>query len=87
MGLGDNHEGIIVLDDDAIVGTPARDHLQLESDVVFEIGLTPNRSDATSHIGVANDLAAYLKINQKDYTDDVKWPEVSDFNVNIFSFT
>lgn len=82
LGLGDDHEGIMVLDKKAVIGMPAKDHLGLESDIVFEIGLTPNRSDATGHIGVAQDLAAYLKINY-DYTSDVIMPEVSDFKVDM----
>ena len=63
LGLGDSHEGIMVLPDDAAVGTLAKEYFQIETDTVYDIGLTPNRSDATSHIGVAKDLAAALKIN------------------------
>ena len=79
LGLGDNHEGIIVLPDEAEVGTPAKDFLNLQTDLVYEIGLTPNRSDATSHIGVANDLAAYFKNN----LDDIVWPQVSEFKPDV----
>ena len=86
LGLGSSHEGIMVLNDDAPVGIPAADYLNVEIDVVFEIGLTPNRSDATSHIGVANDLAAYLKVNHQ-YDGDVKWPDVSDFKVDAPTHT
>jgi phenylalanyl-tRNA synthetase beta chain len=60
IGLGTSHEGIMVLDNSAVVGTPAGKHFKLEDDQVFEIGLTPNRADAASHVGVARDLAAYL---------------------------
>ena len=60
LGLGESHDGIMVLPEDAVVGTAAGEYLNLESDVVFEIGLTPNRVDAASHIGVARDLSAYL---------------------------
>jgi len=60
LGLGTSHEGIMVLDPDAPVGKPIKDFFNLAEDIVFEIGLTPNRSDATSHIGVARDLAAVL---------------------------
>jgi phenylalanyl-tRNA synthetase beta chain len=63
LGLSDNHAGIMVLDTDAAPGTPLSKWLALESDTVFEIGLTPNRIDAASHIGVARDLAAYLNID------------------------
>jgi phenylalanyl-tRNA synthetase beta chain len=64
LGLGNSHAGIWVLPEDAPIGTPAFDYLQPESDVVFEIGLTPNRADAMSHYGVARDLAAYLAIHE-----------------------
>jgi phenylalanyl-tRNA synthetase beta chain len=60
LGLGDSHEGIMVLDANAVPGTRASDYFQVESDVVFEIGLTPNRIDGASHYGVARDLAAHL---------------------------
>ncbi len=62
LGLGQSHAGILVLDPQAKVGMPAADHLQLKSDFVLEIGLTPNRSDALGHYGVARDLAAALRI-------------------------
>ncbi|MEQ8908059.1 MAG: phenylalanine--tRNA ligase subunit beta [Vicingaceae bacterium] len=64
IGLGESHEGIMVLDKEAKVGQRAADFFQLKSDFVFEIGLTPNRVDAASHIGVARDLAAYLKLSE-----------------------
>jgi phenylalanyl-tRNA synthetase beta chain len=60
LGLGDSHAGIMVLDPEAVVGTPAADYFEVESDFVLEIGLTPNRTDAMSHFGVARDLAAAL---------------------------
>lgn len=63
IGLGTSHEGIMVLDSDAPVGMLVKEYLKLEDDYVFEIGLTPNRADAASHLGVARDLAAYLKSN------------------------
>lgn len=59
IGIGKSHEGIIVLPADTEVGLPAKDHYELEEDGVFTIGLTPNRSDATSHYGVARDVSAY----------------------------
>ncbi len=61
LGLGSSHEGIMVLDPEAVPGTSAAEYFQIESDTIFEIGLTPNRIDAASHLGVARDLAAYLK--------------------------
>ncbi|MEX2379535.1 MAG: phenylalanine--tRNA ligase subunit beta, partial [Vicingaceae bacterium] len=60
LGLGESHDGIMVLDQKAKAGMPASEYFQLESDTVFEIGLTPNRIDAASHFGVARDLAAYF---------------------------
>lgn len=60
LGLGTSHDGIMVLDERAQVGSPAADYFKVEKDVVFEIGLTPNRIDGASHIGVARDIVAYL---------------------------
>lgn len=60
IGLGKSHAGIMILPDSTIIGTPAADYFKVENDTVFEIGLTPNRSDAASHLGVARDLAAIL---------------------------
>lgn len=62
IGLGESHAGIIVLPTDTKVGIPASDHFKVEKDIVFEIGLTPNRSDAASHYGVARDLSAVLNV-------------------------
>jgi len=62
IGLGHNHAGIMELDADAGIGSAVKDYFNLQDDFVFEIGLTPNRADAASHLGVARDLAAYLKI-------------------------
>jgi phenylalanyl-tRNA synthetase beta chain len=64
LGLGTLHEGIMVLDKDTKPGTPARNYFNVTKDVVFEIGLTPNRIDSGSHYGVARDLAAYLNLNE-----------------------
>jgi phenylalanyl-tRNA synthetase beta chain len=77
IGLGTSHDGIMVLNADAAVGTPAADFFNIETDYIFDIGLTPNRSDATAHIGVAEDLAAYLAINN-NYTDGVNYPTIGD---------
>ena len=60
IGLGNNHAGIIVLPEDAKTGMAASEYYQLYSDWIFEIGLTPNRMDAMSHLGVAKDVSAYL---------------------------
>ena len=61
IGLSENHSGIIVLDTKLKNGTPAADYFKIETDYIFEIGLTPNRADAASHVGVARDLKAALK--------------------------
>ena len=79
IGLGNAHDGIMVLDDSAKIGTPAKEYFKIESDTVFEIGLTPNRIDGASHIGTARDLAAFLSQTQK--TELVK-PSVEDFKVD-----
>lgn len=60
IGLGKSHEGILVLPDSAPVGKSVSEFFKIEDDFVFEIGLTPNRADAASHLGVARDIAAYL---------------------------
>jgi len=65
LGLGSSHEGIMVLKDDSVTGSPAADYFKIETDTIFEIGLTPNRIDAASHLGVARDLAAYLSQRNK----------------------
>ncbi len=81
LGLGDDHSGILVLPEEAEVGTTAREYFHMETDYVYEIGLTPNRSDATNHLGVAKDLAAALRINyQKSGT--IHLPSVEDFSVD-----
>lgn len=63
LGLGTDHKGIMVLRDDAVTGAPASSYFKISKDTVFEIGLTPNRIDSGSHLGVARDLAAYLSLN------------------------
>lgn len=78
IGLGTSHEGIMVLREDAVVGTPASDYFELKTDAIFEIGLTPNRADAASHIGVARDLAACL--NYKGGLKGVKTLRLPDVN-------
>ncbi len=62
VGLGTSHEGIMVLPESAQVGTKVRDYIELKDDFIFEIGLTPNRADAFSHIGVARDLRAAINV-------------------------
>ncbi|WP_158860452.1 phenylalanine--tRNA ligase subunit beta [Lunatibacter salilacus] len=75
LGVGDSHEGIMVLDTDLSNGTPANQLVPIFKTDVLEIGLTPNRADAASHLGVARDLRALLK---KDFS----LPSVEEFNVD-----
>ncbi len=84
IGLGTSHAGVMVLDEEAKVGTPANEYFKIEEDYIFEIGLTPNRADAASHIGVARDLAAVLSVNnnQQELTaPKLEMPSVSSFAV------
>ncbi len=60
IGLGTSHEGILVLPEDVKVGTPAAEYFKPYNDIIYEIGLTPNRMDAMSHLGVAKDVCAYM---------------------------
>jgi len=78
IGLGTSHAGIIVLNDQPKPGTPAADYFKVEEDSVFEIGLTPNRSDAASHIGVARDLAALINL-QENTNNPLQYPSVDNF--------
>jgi len=75
IGVGTDHDGILVLNTDLPNGTPAIEYFDLDEDYIFEIGLTPNRADATSHIGVARDLKAVFK-------KEVKWPSVDNFKID-----
>lgn len=61
LGIGDNHEGILVLPEDTPIGLSAKEYFKLCQDIIFEIGLTPNRTDAMSHFGVAREIAALYK--------------------------
>ena len=81
LGLGTSHAGIIVLSAEAVVGSKARDFFNIEDDFVFEIGLTPNRSDATSHIGVARDLSAVINNLPENTTANTSliYPSVEAF--------
>ena len=80
IGVGTSHEGIIVLPDDAVVGTPAAEYYNLESDWLIEVDITANRADALSHWGVARDLYAWLK--QNGYQTAMHYPVVNDFVVD-----
>ncbi|PQV50472.1 phenylalanyl-tRNA synthetase beta subunit [Jejuia pallidilutea] len=79
LGLGKSHDGIMVLEETAKIGTPAASIFDIENDTVFEIGLTPNRADAMSHYGTARDLKAGLL--QKEVKVELITPSVSAFNV------
>ncbi len=85
IGLGTSHEGIMVLDAAAKIGMPAKEYFKAEEDYVFEIGLTPNRVDAASHVGVARDLSAVLNlINLKSEIPKSKLelPPVNNFAID-----
>ncbi|WP_339649384.1 phenylalanine--tRNA ligase subunit beta, partial [uncultured Salegentibacter sp.] len=80
LGLGQSHEGIMVMQDDLIPGTPVAEIFDVENDQVFEIGLTPNRADAMSHWGVARDLKAGY--TQQGRNLELITPSVSSFHVD-----
>ncbi|MBP6174914.1 MAG: phenylalanine--tRNA ligase subunit beta [Fermentimonas sp.] len=80
IGLSNNHDGIIVLPEDAVVGTPAAEYYNVQSDWVFSVDITPNRVDAASHYGIARDLAAYLKQQGKSFS--LTKPSVDDFAID-----
>ena len=80
IGLGGSHEGIMELAEESVPGTAASDYFELESDTVFEIGLTPNRSDAMGHLGVALDLKAGLAAQGKHVA--LKKPSIDAFKVD-----
>jgi phenylalanyl-tRNA synthetase beta chain len=78
IGLGESHEGIMVLNTNAKNGTPASSYFDIQSDYIIEIGLTPNRADAASHIGVARDIKAAKN-------REMRWPSVDAFKVDHHS--
>ncbi len=86
IGLGTDHNGILILPTDAVVGMPAGEFYKLEKDIIFDIGLTPNRADAASHYGVARDLQAILntKHNTTEYKAELvginELPQASNIN-------
>lgn len=80
IGIGTSHEGIIVLPEDVVPGTLAKDYYNIKSDYVLEVDITPNRSDACSHYGVARDLYAWLIQNGRQAT--LKRPSVDAFEVD-----
>ena len=77
LGIGTSHDGIMVLEPEAVVGTKAKDYLHLGTDTIFTIGLTPNRVDGASHIGVARDFSTWLRFN--NLGGELTLPDVSAF--------
>jgi phenylalanyl-tRNA synthetase beta chain len=82
LGLGSQHDGIMVLDKEAVVGSQAKDYFKIEDDYRYEIGLTPNRSDATSQIGSARDLVAVFNQLNGNRDHQLILPDVSNFKVD-----
>ena len=80
LGLSNNHDGILVLDEDCKIGEAGASIFNIEEDVIFDIGLTPNRADAMSHMGVARDLRAACILNDIPYEWNL--PETSSFHVD-----
>jgi len=80
IGVGTSHDGIIVLPEEAVVGTPAAEYYHLESDWLIEVDITANRADALSHWGVARDLYAWLK--QNGYETSLHRPSEEAFQVD-----
>jgi len=80
IGVGESHDGIMVLNDELVPGVPCSKVFEIENDEVFEIGLTPNRADAMSHFGVARDLKAGLE--QKEIQKELVTPSVSNFSID-----
>ena len=79
IGIGINSDGILIFDKKTKIGTNISDHISIENDVVYDIGLTPNRADATSHFGVARDIRAALI--EKNMQCELRSPSVSNFHV------
>lgn len=83
IGLGTSHDGIIILDAKAIPGTAASNYFDIQSDYTLSIGLTPNRSDAASHIGVARDIRAVLNtraLKENLTVPEIAWPDTTKLN-------
>ena len=85
LGIGSSHDGIMVLDENVKVGTSASELFQIYTDQVFEIGLTPNRADAMSHLGVARDLYAGL-LQLEEINKKLNTPSVGDFHIDERTF-
>ncbi|HAD13332.1 MAG TPA: phenylalanine--tRNA ligase subunit beta [Saprospirales bacterium] len=85
LGLGHDHSGIIVLPPDTNLGISAADYFNKASDTVIEVGLTPNRADATNHMGVVKDLAAYLQVHE-NHQSGVRMPQGKALSGNSTAF-
>ena len=81
IGLGSSHDGILVLPNDVVIGTKAADYFKPYTDWIYEIGLTPNRMDAQSHLGVGKDVCAYLCHHQNGQAK-VKSPFANGFKAD-----
>jgi phenylalanyl-tRNA synthetase beta chain len=84
IGLSDNHAGILILPSNTKTGSPAADYFKPYNDWIYEIGLTPNRMDAMSHLGVAKDVCAYLSHHDKK-DSRVKMPNSNAFKTDNIS--
>lgn len=80
LGIGSSHDGILVLQQDVVVGTPASEYFKIENDFILEVDITPNRIDAASHIGVARDLAAYKN-------SEYSIPDMSSFKIKKHTYS
>ena len=80
LGLGESHDGIMVLEDSLEIGSPLAKHYEVENDLVFDIGLTPNRADAMSHYGTARDLMAGL--SQHGINSKLISPSITAFHID-----
>lgn len=81
IGVGNSHDGIIVIKEEIKPGTPAAEYFHVESDYVLEVDLTPNRIDAASHYGVARDLSAWLATHSS--ATPLRKPDVDAFKVDV----
>ena len=87
IGLGESHDGILVLPNEVPVGTLAKEYFNVEEDYILEVDITPNRADALSHYGVARDLAAYYQFHGKvlkaSFPELKKLEKIGDLPINI----
>lgn len=82
LGLGTSHAGIMVLPNELQAGMAAKDYFEIYTDTIFEIGITPNRTDALSHIGVARDIAAVLNTKENKRKFNINKPDISSFKID-----